>query len=241
MKKDNIYANKKSHIKPFEFNEKVVDVFDDMIHRSVPLYNEMIKRQTILAARSYKENSYIYDLGCSNGNSGLSFLSHMGNKNFKMIGIDNSPAMIEEYEKRLTNRPNSINIKLKCSDIQSVEMEIASVVVINLTLQFLPLKDRDNLFNKIYKSLIPGGILLFTEKVEHQDSDLSDLQQDLYYQYKKENGYSNLEISQKRDALENVLIPETIENHQKRLIKTGFVKTDIWLKWFNFTSFICIK
>ena len=97
------------------------------------------------------------------------------------------------------------------------------------------------LFNKIYQSLIPGGILLFTEKIKHEDSEFSDLQQDLYYQFKKENGYSNLEISQKRDALENVLIPETVDEHKERFKKTGFIKSDIWLKWFNFTSFICMK
>lgn len=241
MKKDNIYKKPVLRIQPFEFNRTVVNVFDDMIVRSVPLYHESIKRQSEIAVSFYQQNSVIYDLGCSNGNLGLSILDLMGKKEFDMVAVDNSVDMIDEYQKRLSNRPKSENIRFICDDIRDISFENASVVIINLTLQFIPVKDRDSLIKKIYDSMLEGGVILLTEKIVHADNDLTDLQQDFYYNFKKENGYSNLEISQKRDALENVLIPETVESHIERLKNSGFMKTDVWLKWFNFASFMGIK
>lgn len=238
---DKIYAQKIDKIKPFEFNETVVNVFDDMINRSVPLYQETIKRQVQLSEKFYQPNSVIYDFGCSNGNFGIKFLDIMGKKKFSMLAIDNSEEMLNTYRSRLSNRPNEENIKLIFDKIQNISVTSASVVVINLTLQFIPVKERDTLIKKVYNGLLPSGILLITEKTIHDNDELSDLQQEFYYRYKKENGYSNLEISQKRDALENVLIPETLEAHHQRFRSAGFSKVDIWQKWFNFTSFICQK
>jgi len=120
-------------------------------------------------------------------------------------------------------------------------MQQASVVVINFTLQFIPPADRDALLQRIHAALIPGGALMFSEKIIHPDPRLSELQVDFYYRFKRENGYSELEISQKREALENVLVPETVAAHHERLRRCGFNDTDIWLKWFNFCSWICIK
>ncbi|MCP3926317.1 MAG: carboxy-S-adenosyl-L-methionine synthase CmoA [Desulfobacterales bacterium] len=241
MKKDNIYKDTVERIQPFKFNSKVVDVFDDMINRSVPLYQESIKRQAEIAAEFYQEGSVIYDLGCSSGNVGLTFLDKMGKKKFNMVAVDNSKEMIDEYKKRLSNKPKSENINFLCDDIRDISFENASVVIINLTLQFIPLADRDSLVKRIYDSMLSGGVIILTEKTVHKDKTITDLQQNFYYLFKKENGYSNLEISQKRDALENVLIPETPEDHIKRLNNSGFKETDIWLKWFNFASFIGIK
>jgi tRNA (cmo5U34)-methyltransferase len=212
-----------------------------MIHRSVPFYKEIIKRQAELAVKFHKPGTKIYDLGCSNGNFGIKFLNAMGVKPFEMIAVDNSEHMLAQYRTRLDNHPAGSNITLSCNDIQTISFEPSSVVSLNLTLQFLPIDCRDTLIQKLFNCLMPGGILLITEKVIHENKDMTDLQQEIYYNFKKENGYSNLEISQKRDALENVLIPETTEEHIKRFTESGFSKTDIWFKWFNFTSFICIK
>lgn len=228
-------------VTPFEFNEKVVKVFDDMINRSVPLYRESINRQAQLAAHYYRPASCIYDLGCSNGNFGLQFLHEMGNQPFNMQAVDNSAPMLEQYRQRLQPLPPQQHVALNLASLEDYPLKDTSVVVINLTLQFLALSARDHLIQSIYDALLPGGILLLSEKVIHADKELSALQQDWYYRLKKENGYSQLEISQKRDALENVLIPETIEQHQKRLNQAGFRKIDIWLKWFNFTSILCVK
>ena len=240
-KQDNIYKKPQKKISPFEFNKNVVDVFDDMIHRSVPLYKETILRLVQLSEKFYIDNSNIYDLGCSNGNFGITFLQEMGKKPFHMIAVDNSKHMLEAYRKRLEEKPNGDFIELILENILNVPLENASVVVINLTLQFLPRKERDNIIRNIFQALCPGGILLITEKVVHSDEEMTALQQEFYFRFKRENGYSNLEISQKRDALENVLIPETVEKHVERFEKAGFKHIDMWQKWFNFTAFICRK
>lgn len=240
MSEDSIYSQPQS-VAPFEFNERVVQVFDDMIHRSVPMYRESLLRQAQLASHFYQPDSRIYDLGCSNGNFGLQLISEMGDRPFTLEAIDNSQPMLDQYRERLTEVVHQDRINIHHASIEDVEMADASVVVINLTLQFLSVEVRDQLLQRVYDALRPGGVLLLTEKVVHQGAQLSALQQDWYYRFKKENGYSQLEISQKRDALENVLIPESCEQHQHRLHKVGFKQIDIWLKWFNFTSFICLK
>lgn len=241
MSQDTIYSKKLPSVPPFEFNANVAGVFNDMIHRSVPLYRETVKLQAQLAARFYVEGTAVIDLGCSNGNFGIRLLSEMGKRPLRMVAVDNSAPMLEIYQGRLDNHPAGEQIELVQTNIQELALEPASVVVLNLTLQFLPLAERDTLIARIYDTLVPGGILLITEKVVHEEEPLSDLQQEFYYRFKGDNGYSNLEISQKRDALENVLIPETVETHTARFRAAGFTKVDIWLKWFNFTSFICMK
>jgi tRNA (cmo5U34)-methyltransferase len=241
MGKDRIYSEKFGEIAPFEFNSRVVDVFDDMINRSVPLYGEGLRRMAQLSEAFYKENTRIYDLGCSNGNFGLAFLTVMGKKPFTMIGVDNSVPMIGMYKERLDQRPNGENIRLVCARMEDVALSNASVIVLNLSLQFLPISQRDDLIRSVHNALVPSGILLVTEKTIQTNSGFTELFQDFYYRFKKENGYSNLEISQKRDALENVLIPETVEDHTDRFRRAGFSGVEIWQKWFNFTSFICRK
>lgn len=238
---DSIYSQPQSTVAPFEFNDRVVQVFDDMITRSVPLYRESLCRQAQLAAHFYQQNSVLYDLGCSNGNFGMQFMQQMAPKPFKMVGIDTSQPMLDQYARRLKDDERSDDIELCLQPIECYPFKSTSVVVINLTLQFLDLDLRTKLLKQVYNALLPGGILLLTEKVVHQDQQLSQLQQDWYYRLKKENGYSQLEISQKRDALENILIPETIEQHQARLRQLGFNQIDVWLKWFNFASLVCIK
>ena len=240
MAKDNIYLAEIDPVPPFEFNEEVVRVFSDMIRRSVPLYGEIIRRQAELAARFYQPGTRIYDLGCSNGNLGLVLLEVMQDRPFEMLAVDNSAAMLEAYKERL-ERKKETRIQLLQADMEDVKMQNASVVILNLTLQFLAPSFRDALLAKIHGALRTGGVLLLTEKVVHQEKELSQLQQAFYYGFKMEQGYSQLEISQKREALENVLIPETLEEHLDRLERSGFGKTDIWLKWFNFASLLAVR
>ncbi len=241
MAKDDIYAERKPSLAPFEFNEGVVRVFDDMIHRSVPCYEEILRRQAQLAARYYRPDSRIYDLGCSIGNFALRLCEEMQAEDFAMVAVDNSPPMLQTFEERLANLPGKRDIRLVCDDICAAELDNASVVVINLTLQFLPVEIRENLLRKIFNALLPGGVLLLTEKVVHEDSELSTLEQEFHYRFKKEMGYSELEISQKREALEQVLIPESLEQHQRRLRRVGFRQLDLWFKWFNFAALLCRK
>ncbi len=240
MAKDDIYNGPQGPT-PFEFNEQVAVVFDDMIARSVPGYRELIDRLAQLAAYFYRSGSRIYDLGCSNGNFGVRFGAEMDGEEFHLLAVDSSQPMLDLYRRRLAEGPWQGAIELICGDICEQQMVDASVVVITLTLQFLPLAARDALIERIYRALRPGGVLLLTEKVVHSDPALDALQQKFYYRYKGERGYSELEISQKREALEDVLIPETIEAHQRRLQQAGFHQLDLWFKWFNFASFLACK
>jgi tRNA (cmo5U34)-methyltransferase len=241
MAKDDIFAVPKSCLAPFEFNEGVVLVFDDMIRRSVPCYQEILRRQAQLAARFFRPGSLIYDLGCSTGNFALCLCEEMGAEDFAMVAIDNSRPMLQAFQERLANLPGKRNIRLVCDDICAAGLNNASVVVINLTLQFLPVDKREDLLRKAFGALLPGGVLLLAEKVVHGDRELAALEQEFYYRFKREMGYSDLEISQKRESLEQVLIPESLKQHQRRLRRAGFRQIDVWFKWFNFAALLCLK
>ena len=241
MKKDTIFARKKDQVTPFEFNTEVARVFDDMLIRSVPFYMESIKQQSRLTAEYYQDNSRIYDLGCSHGNLGVLILDQLTHKKFSMVAVDSSRPMIERYSNRLKKNGTTLLVDLVCGQLENIRIENASVVLINLTLQFLDLQARDDLIGKIFQGMRPNGILLLTEKTVHGSRLLDDLQTRFYTTFKLENGYSELEISQKRDALEKVLVPDTIETHRNRILAAGFSTFDVWLKWFNFASMIAIK
>ncbi len=240
MNKDNIYTGTGGPA-PFEFNEQVAAVFDNMISRSVPGYRELIKRLAQLTRYFYQPGSCIYDLGCSTGNLGFQLCREMSGEAFRMVAVDSSRPMLDIYDERLQELSCRGAIELVCNDICEQTLEDASVVVITLTLQFLPLAAREALLARIYRSLRPGGVLLLTEKVLHPDPSLDVLQQDFYYRFKRERGYSELEISQKREALEHVLIPESVNDHEQRLERVGFRQRDLWLKWFNFAAFLACK
>jgi tRNA (cmo5U34)-methyltransferase len=241
MGKDTIYRTPKTPVPPFEFNAAVADVFDDMIHRSVPMYGEIIRRQSQLVEGCCRPGSRVYDLGCSTGNLAMALCDRMPPGAFQMVAVDNSQPMVDIFKKRLDAVGRSGDIIAVCRDIRRVNMAPASAVVVNFTLQFIPPQDRDLLLQKIFDALEPGGKLLFSEKTIHPNQELSDLQVDFYYRFKRENGYSEMEISQKREALETILVPETMERHHERLRRCGFSGIDVWLKWFNFCSWVCTK
>lgn len=241
MTKDRIYREPRSPVSPFEFDEHVAGVFDDMIRRSVPFYQEIIDRQVQLIVRYYRPGTRIYDLGCSNGNLGLALCGRMHEADFEMIAVDNSVPMLDAYRARLVDMSGRDRIRLQQQDIRRTSIEDASVVVLNFTLQFLTMKERGAVIQNIYDGLCPGAVLLCCEKITHQDPALAELQQDLYFDFKRRNGYSELEISQKREALEKVLVPETMEQHLQRLQQAGFNSIDIWFKWFNFAAMIAVK
>lgn len=241
MKKDRIFATPREPVPAFDFNRDVAAVFSDMLERSVPMYKESITRQAEFTLDFYQDGTRIYDLGCSHGNFGVLAGRRFKGRSFSMVGVDNSRPMIEKYEQRLENERFKDDITLVCDRIENVRISNASVAVVNLTLQFLGQNLRDALVQQIFQALVPGGILLLTEKVAAHDSDISALHLDYYSRFKRTNGYSELEISQKREALENVLVPESLEVHQQRLARVGFECMDVWLKWFNFASIIAIK
>ena len=238
---DNIYALLRTKVPPFEFNEEVVTVFPDMIQRSVPGYSLTLPLIGLIAQRYAKADSNLYDLGCSLGASTLAMRHHVQQPNCHIISIDNSPAMLAELQNILDRDSGSIPVQLQEADIRDVPIENASVVVLNFTLQFIDPEDRTILVQRIYDGLLPGGVLILSEKVIFTDEAQNERFITLHHDFKRANGYSDLEISQKRTAIENVLIPETVAQHQQRLISAGFATSEVWFQAFNFVSILAVK
>jgi len=237
--KDNIYQYPLGEVGSFAFDEKVAAVFPDMIQRSVPGYSTIIAMTGVMAGRYAKPGSNCYDLGCSLGASTLSIAHNTADKpSITIVGVDNSSAMLARCEKNLAPFKN---IQLCCESIEEAKIENASVVVLNFTLQFVDIAQRQVILQKIYDNMLSGGILVLSEKISFADTHLQALNTDLHHEFKKANGYSDLEISQKRSALENVLVPETLETHETRLKEVGFSSCDVWFQCFNFASLVAIK
>ena len=237
---DRIYADVQPRT-DFVFDERVADVFTDMINRSVPGYATIISMIGVLAERYCTPGSRVYDLGCSLGGATLSMAHHIQHQDYELIAVDNSPAMIDRFQDALSRSPAPLPITLQCADIYDIEIEDASVIVLNFTLQFIAPERREALMQQICRGMRPGGILILSEKIRLPDATLNELLINMYHQFKQAQGYSELEISQKRSALENVLIPESLEGHKTRLLTAGFSKVDTWFQCFNFASMIAFK
>jgi tRNA (cmo5U34)-methyltransferase len=239
---DAIYAAPLAEMIDFQFDERVVAVFPDMIQRSVPGYGMMISSIGILAARYAQAGSHCYDLGCSLGAVSLAMRQRICQSDCDIIAVDNSPAMIERGRDLLARDITStVPVTMLCADLQEVTIANASVVVLNFTLQFIPLDERLALIQRIYAGLKPGGILILSEKIAFADPSRQQFHIELHHDFKRANGYSDLEISQKRTALEKVMIPETLACHQQRLQAAGFAFTELWFQCFNFASLVAIK
>jgi tRNA (cmo5U34)-methyltransferase len=241
MSKDQFYSKSMANIADFSFDAGVADVFTDMIERSVPGYRSIITMIETLTGHYAQPGSNLYDLGCSLGASTLSMRRGITAKDCTIISVDNSEAMVKRCRKVMDRDLHDTPIEVICSDIRNVEITDASVVVLNFTLQFIPPADRFQLLEKISAGMRPGGVLILSEKVIFEDQHLDELLFDIHHDFKRAHGYSDLEISQKRSALENVLIPETIPTHRNRLLKAGFTSVDVWFQCFNFMSMLAIK
>ena len=241
-KQDAIYATALDEIIDFRFDERVVDVFPDMIQRSVPGYGTMISSIGVLTAKYAQANSHCYDLGCSLGAVSLAMRQRIRQPDCDIIAVDNSQAMIDRGQQLLASDASSpVPVKMVCANIQDVAIENASIVVLNFTLQFIPLEERPALIKRIYQGLKPGGVLILSEKVAFNEPARERFHVESHHEFKRANGYSDLEISQKRTALENVMIPETLACHQHRLKEAGFEFSDTWFQCFNFTSLVAVK
>lgn len=240
-KSDKIFSRPLEKIVDFKFDEKVANVFEDMINRSIPGYSTIISIIGMLSEKYAQPKSNLYDLGTSLGASALSMRRSVKYPSCKIIAVDNSQAMINRAKVFFESDNSTIPVKLICEDITDTEITNASVVVLNYTLQFIKKEKRNELIKKIYGGLLPGGILILSEKIKFKNKETNERQIELYHSFKKLNGYSDLEISQKRNALEKVLIPETIENHKKRILNAGFSTCDVWFQSFNFISIIAQK
>lgn len=241
MQKDDIFAEPLAQVPDFSFDAQVADVFPDMIQRSVPGYQTIIQTIGKLSSRFQQADSNYYDLGCSLGAATLAMRRNINAANSNIIAVDNSSAMVERCERHLQAFRSEVPVQVKLADIREQSIENAAIVVINFTLQFLPKADRSALLQRVYQGLKPGGLLILSEKFVSADSTANDLLVELHYDFKRANGYSELEISQKRSALENVMKPDTLAEHQQRLSEAGFSSQTLWFQCFNFCSMVAIK
>lgn len=249
--KDDIYSTPLDTIAGFAFDENVVRVFPDMIQRSVPGYGTIIAMTGVLAGRYAQPQTNCYDLGCSLGASTLSMRRYLekrigleerfDRRACRIVAVDNSPAMLARCRELIAADTCRTPVDLQLGDICDVTIENASVAVLNFTLQFVPPARREALLARIGASMRPGGVLVLSEKIRFDDAHLQELNTDLHHSFKRANGYSELEISQKRSALENVLVPETVATHTERLRRAGFTSVDVWFQCFNFASLVAIR
>jgi tRNA (cmo5U34)-methyltransferase len=239
MTQDRVFLSP-AHAGSFRFNEEVVQVFDNMISRSVPLYEEITRLSARFAAEAAQDNTNIYDLGCSTCNTLLATREKMDpSLNVNLIGCDPSEAMLIKAKDKLSE---DSGIELRLENAQEADLNNASAIIMNFTLQFVPPAERPSILKKICDSLLPGGIFVFSEKIQTALPPKFDaLALQLYDEFKILNGYADSEIANKRKALENVLIPLSHEDHKKALAKAGFAGSAIISNWLNFSCLIAWK
>lgn len=238
---DQLYSQPREAISGFVFDDSVVKVFEDMIGRSVPGYATLLSMFPVLARTFVTQNSRCYDLGCSLGASTLAIQQGIDVENVDIMAVDNSPAMIEKCRELTSQHRSKARVVVKQADVCELEINQASLVIMNFTLQFIPESQRKSLIKKIYTGLNLGGVFVLSEKVNAKNTIEQNRLTSLHHAFKKANGYSDLEISQKRSAIENVLIAETVEQHISRLKQAGFSEVLVWFQCFNFVSFLAIK
>lgn len=236
---DDIFAGR-HYPKPFAFNHEVAEVFDDMVQRSIPLYRDVTRFTADWVLHFYQTGTAIIDIGCSTGTT-THQIAHRLEQSAHFLAIDSSQAMIERAKDKLSDLPSRHHLTLKCSDVMTVALPKSSAVVINYTLQFLPVSQRNTLLQRLFESLVPGGILMISEKVRLNSPSFQELSTNLYEQFKEKQGYSRTEIEKKKEALENVLIPFTEDEHRQALKLSGFAHIESVMKWNNFMTLVAMK
>ncbi len=221
----------------FVFDAAVARVFPDMISRSVPGYAAIINMIELLTSMHAQAGTQLYDLGCSLGAASIAMARGLTHSDCRIIAVDNAPAMLEKAREH-SRKLDAPGIDFHLADIRDVALENASVVVLNFTLQFLPREERARLLQGIREGLSPGGILILSEKISGETPRADAALVAMHHAFKRQQGYSDLEISQKRSALERVLQPETLDAHMQRLRDVGFNQAHVWFQCFNFVSIV---
>ena len=241
--KDRLFDGEIIRAGDFVFDERVVSVFPDMINRSVPGYAMIVPMLAMLARRYAMADSRLYDLGCSLGAVSLAMRQTVTAPRARILAIDNSPEMVTQLRKILAaeEQPGLPPVEVLQRDIRDVLIEDASVVVLNFTLQFIEPPERGPLLAGIARGMRAGGVLLLSEKIRFDDPREQELQVEWHHDFKRAQGYSELEIARKRDALENVMKPETLQRHRERLRQAGFQNVYRWYQGFNFVSLAAFR
>jgi len=237
-RRDEIYQHSETENGQFRFDRRVAAVFEDMIERSVPGYELTLQLLGSIAARTVHSGGRCYDLGCALGASSLAILRGLGDTPCEIIAVDNAAEMINLAHQRMLAAGVASRVQLRCCDVREISIDSAALVVLNFTLQFLPIPERTKLIERIAGGLVPGGVLVLSEKLHFEDPEENSLLVELHHEFKRQQGYSDLEIARKRSALENVLVSETLETHRERLLAAGFREVSVWLQCFNFVSLL---
>lgn len=235
--RDRIYADDYGRVGDFVFDAAVASVFEDMISRSVPGYGSILAMIDNLSRRYLQPNTAAYDLGCSTGSVSEILVRNLPSGS-RLIAVDNSPAMLERCRQRLADALDVGLCEIIEGDLIELTLQPTSMAVLNFTLQFIAPEQRLPLLRRIHRSLLPGGALILSEKIRHPDEPANRLLIELHEQFKSANGYSQMEIARKRNALEKVLLPETIDTHLGRLEQAGFSSAVLWFQCFNFVSIV---
>ena len=225
----------------FVFSERVVEVFDDMLDRSVPFYREVIRATASLLQTSLAPGDRVVDLGCSTGTTLLELSRLLPEAGLQFVGVDNSAAMLDKARMKAELFSKQGILTFFEEDITRLHSPGTGALIVNYTLQFIRPLLRESLLRRLHADLRPGGILIISEKTINQDIRLNREFIEIYHQFKRDRGYSELEIAKKREALENVLIPFTIDENKALLKRVGFVSVETFFQWFNFSSFIAVK
>lgn len=238
---DRLFSDPDRRVDDFQFNASTAAVFDDMVSRSVPFYGEIQRIVGELAADFGVPGSNLYDLGCATGTT-LEALDPVVDPDVHFVGIDNSDDMLAQARDKLGNMEGRRRLDLVNADLdRGVDIEDASVVTMILTLQFVRPLHRERLVRRIFAGLRKDGALILTEKITSPHTMLNRLFIKNYYEYKRRNGYSQVEIAQKREALENVLIPYRYEENEALLKEVGFTQVDEVFRWYNFCCMVAVK
>ncbi len=241
MGKDEVFKVEIEQADDFKFSANVARVFDDMVSRSVPFYEEIQRMMAELAAAHSVEGSFVYDLGCATGAT-LVCMDTTVAKDIKFIGVDDAQEMLDKCKSKLSEIGFARPYELICADLNNkFKLHNASVVVLCLTLQFVRPVFREQLIKNIYDGLNSGGVLILVEKILAEESNFNRDFIDYYYDYKRRNHYSDMEISQKREALENVLVPYKLSENISLLRDKGFAHCEVFFKWYNFAGVIAVK
>ena len=241
MKTDQIFKPKLEKSSDFKFDSAVVDVFDDMVVRSVPMYLEFQRMITEIASDYAKPDTSLYDLGCSTGTTLLS-LNTVLDISIRFVGVDESLEMLESCRKNLIDKGVTRQFEMVPTDLnKKIDITNASVVVLCLTLQFVRPINRLRLIKSIHEQLNPNGCIIIIEKVLGENAEFNRKFIKYYYDMKRRNNYDEMEISQKREALENVLIPYKLTENIQMITEAGFHSSEIFFKWYNFAGFIALK
>ena len=239
--RDNLYAHQMDWVENFTFDESVASVFQDMIVRSVPGYRTTLAMIGVITSRFVTPGSKVYDLGCSLGAGTIIAANASASVDYEVIGVDTSQPMLQHCQEMIDRQPPRAKVRLVCEDIRNTAITDASVVLLNFTLQFIPVEDRPTMIRKIYEGLNPGGVMVLSEKIHFESPEKEELLYQLHHDFKRCNGYSDLEISQKRNALENILVTETLQTHRARVLEAGFASANLWFQCFNFASLVAVK